>query len=188
MSCQALMMVSVQGQVAAILRGPAVSAAGEAGGGEPDGVDLHIVRGKVAEAGVLADADEVLDAGVDAVRGVDAGRRRPAAPANRLVPPLPARRGNRRPGRSVRWLGASSQDERADFLKPPANTPLAGRDRRYSMAAVSLIVGEVSTRLSPDPVLAMTLPFQAESDMPGLGGPFPSVRVGPPGGLAITAW
>jgi hypothetical protein len=54
---------------------------GDHRGVEPGLVDLVVVRGKVAEAGVLAGADDVLDAGVDAVRGVDVGAL--AAPALR---------------------------------------------------------------------------------------------------------
>ena len=55
-------------------RGAAARRAGcsDHGGGQPGGVDLEVNIWEVAEAGVLAGA-EVLDAGVDAVGGVDVG-------------------------------------------------------------------------------------------------------------------
>src|SRR5947208_9797131 len=59
---------------------PGQEGAGDHRGGEPGGVGLHALRGKVAHAGVLAGAHEVLDAGVNAVGGVDVGVLPPPAP------------------------------------------------------------------------------------------------------------
>ena len=43
------------------------------GGGQPRLVDLVVVGREMPEAGVLAGADHVLDAGVDPVRGINVG-------------------------------------------------------------------------------------------------------------------
>jgi len=61
--------VAVQGQDLQ----PGQQDAGDHGGVEPCLVQPVVMRGEMPEAGVLPGADDVLDAGVDAVGGVDVG-------------------------------------------------------------------------------------------------------------------
>jgi hypothetical protein len=60
---------------------PGEQDAGGHGGVEPGGVQSVVTRGEVAEPGVFSGADDVFDAGVDAVGGVGVG----ALPAPSLV-------------------------------------------------------------------------------------------------------
>ena len=68
--------VAVQGQQLQ----PGQQDAGDHGRVEPRLVQPVVMRGEMPQAGVLAGADDVLDAGVDAVGGVDVGAL--AAPAS----------------------------------------------------------------------------------------------------------
>jgi hypothetical protein len=66
---------------------PGQQDAGDHGSAEPRLVDLVVARREVAEAGVLAGADDVLDAGMDAVRVSTEAHwpRQPLVVAGRLV-------------------------------------------------------------------------------------------------------
>ena len=127
MRCQAVMISSAHGQVAAIFRvlrrpprtsrapacrtrtqrlrlcpgefavqgqelQPGQQDAGDHGGVEPRLVQPVVMRWEMSQVGVLPGADDVLDAGVDAVRGVDVGA---------LAPPAPGRGGQVRHPRGV---------------------------------------------------------------------------------------
>src|SRR3974390_283220 len=61
--------VTIQGQQLE----PGQQDRGDHGGGQPRGVDLEIKRREMSQAGVLAGADGILDAGLDPVGGVDVG-------------------------------------------------------------------------------------------------------------------